>query len=115
MKYFQSLITFIAITSCLSINSASALTATQFQSICAASKSPCSDNPVIQAYVGGSLDLLAVLTEETVYLERIYCEDASSLFDVAKIIEYIQTHHQEYAEKNAMLLVVRYFEKHGEC
>lgn len=96
-------------------NKASALTMDQVAAICAAYDGECSEHPILQAYVGGALDLIAVLDEETDYLAEIYCKEPSDLFDVPAIIQYMGKHRVEYAERNAMLLVIRYLEEKGGC
>ncbi|MGL6162228.1 hypothetical protein [Microbulbifer sp.] len=94
---------------------ASALTMEQFSKICESSSGACSDHPVLQAYVGGALDLLATLDEETNYLEKLYCGEPKEVFDVPAIIRFMQEHGEQYDTRNAMLLLVRYFEKNGGC
>lgn len=94
---------------------APALTAAQFSSICDSAPGECSDHPTLQAYVGGALDLLATLDEETDYLDKLYCKEPKELFDVPAIIRFMQEHREGYAKRNAMLLVVRYFEEKGGC
>lgn len=95
--------------------SATALTVEQFSAICDSSPGECSDHPTLQAYVGGALDLLATLDEETEYLDTLYCAEPQTLFDVPTIIRFMEEHGEEYAKRNAMLLVVRYFEANGGC
>ena len=92
-----------------------ALTVEQFSSICQTVSGNCSDHPILQAYVGGALDLLATLDEETDHLEKLYCKEPKELFNVPVIIQFMQAHGDEYASRNAMLLVVRYFEEKGGC
>ncbi|WP_027328715.1 hypothetical protein [Marinimicrobium agarilyticum] len=94
---------------------ASALTVEQFSNICDSAPGECSDHPTLQAYVGGALDLIATLDEETKYLDTLYCRDPQTLFDVPTIIRFMQEHREGYTERNAMLLVVRYFEANGGC
>lgn len=96
-------------------DTSSALTADQFSAICDSAKVDCSEHPILQAYVGGALDLLAVLDEETDYLRSVYCVRPDRLFNVPAIIRYIEEHEEAYAAKNAMLLVVRYLEENGGC
>jgi hypothetical protein len=96
-------------------NSASALTMDQVAAICASHEGECSEHPILQAYVGGALDLIAMLDEETDYLGEIYCKEPSALFDVPAIIQYMGKHRVEYADRNAMLLVIRYLEEKGGC
>jgi len=105
----------IAAVSLLTPNTASSLTMKQFMSVCESSVTKCSENPILNAYVGGSLDTIAPLSEDTRYLKRFYCEDTSTLFDVKKIIGFMQEHQADYASKNAMLLVVRYLQENGGC
>ncbi len=92
-----------------------ALTMKQFSDICHTSPSECSDHPIIQAYVGGALDLLATLDEQTGYLGKVYCKETKSLFDVPAIIRFMEQRSEQYATDNAMLVLVRYFEEHGGC
>lgn len=92
----------------------SALTMSEFSRICG-SNQKCSANPILQAYVGGALDLLAMLDEETKYLQKFYCKKPKELFDVPQIIQYMELHQKEYTNKNAMLLVIRYLEEKGGC
>ncbi|MEM6485994.1 MAG: hypothetical protein AAF662_13555 [Pseudomonadota bacterium] len=92
-----------------------ALTTDQFFKICEAAKVTCSEHPILQAYIGGSLDFTAALSEETDYLSEPYCKDPKDLFKTTPIIEFMQEHRDEYSDKNAMLLVVRYFEVRGGC
>ena len=94
---------------------ASALTLNQFVSVCESSGQECSEHPLLNAYVGGALDLIAMLDEETDYLAEVYCRPAKELFDVPAIIRYMEKYRTEYADKNAMLVVIRYFEEHGGC
>lgn len=94
---------------------ASALSMKQFETICAAGAVECRQNPFLQSYVGGALDLIAMLDEETEYLGQVYCESPKTLFDVPTIIDYMLSHKEAYADKNAMLLLIRYLEEHGGC
>lgn len=100
---------------CLHIPSASALTMKQFSDICHSSADECSNHPIIQAYVGGALDLLATLDERTDYLEKLYCKNPKELFDVPIIIRFMAQRSEQYMQDNAMLVLVRYFEEHGAC
>ncbi len=92
-----------------------ALTMGQFASVCESYQGKCSDIPFLQAYVGGALDLVAMLDEETDYLDQIYCNEASDFFDVPEIIHFMLSHKEDYRDKNAMLLVIRYLEERGGC
>jgi len=115
MKHLIIFAAGIAAALLLALNTASSLTMNQFMRICESSLTKCPENPILNAYVGGSLDAIATLSEETRYLKKFYCEDTSTLFDVKKIIGFMQKHHADYASKNAMLLVVRYLEEYGGC
>lgn len=95
--------------------STQALTVQQFSDICASAPGECSELPVIQAYVGGALDLLATLDEQTEYLETLYCKEPQKLFDVAAIVRFMQQQPEQSANSNAMLLLIRYFEQNGGC
>ena len=94
---------------------ASALTVEQFQQICQSTPGECSGNGTLQAYVGGALDLLATLNDQTDYLNKLYCKQPTTLFDVSAIIRFMQAHSQAHDQQNAMLLMVRYFEQRGGC
>lgn len=94
---------------------ATALTLHQFVSACESAAVSCSEHPFLIAYVGGALDLIAVLDEETEYLGKVYCEPKDELFDVTAIIQYMEGLQIEYSDKNAMLVLIRYFEEHGGC
>lgn len=93
----------------------SALTMDQVAAMCASYQGECSEHPMLQAYVGGALDLIAMLDQETDYLGDVYCEEPSALFDVPAIIQYMGKNRVEYADRNAMLLVIRYLEEKGGC
>ena len=101
--------------SSLSSSPATALTMNQFASICESVQADCSEHPLLTAYVGGALDLIAMLDQETEYLAKVYCEPTEELFDVPTIIRYMETQQTEYADKNAMLVLIRYFEERGGC
>lgn len=94
---------------------AEALTVSGFMDLCKQSGRPCEEVPLLQAYVGGALDLIAVLHEETDYIQPVYCKDPRVLFDVATIIGFIENRREGYEQRNAMLLVVRFLEEHGGC
>ena len=94
---------------------APALTMNQFVSICESAETACSEHPLLHAYVGGALDLIAMLDEETDYLADVYCKPPRELFDVPAIIRYMEARQTDYANRNAMLLLIRYLEEHGGC
>ena len=99
----------------LHTTSATALTMKQVSNICHSSPGECSDHPIIRAYVGGALDLLAVLDEQTDYLGKVYCKRPTELFDVSAIIRFMEPRSEQYTTDNAMLVLVRYFEERGGC
>ncbi len=94
---------------------ATALTIQQFSDICDSSPNECSNNPILQAYVGGALDLLATLDEKTNYLEKMYCKEPKELFDVPAIIRFIAQRDEQQATDNAMLALVHYIKKWSGC
>ena len=94
---------------------AEALRVGEFMAICTQSGMACEDLPVLNAYVGGGLDLIAMLHEETDYIEPVYCKDPKALFDVRAIIRFIEEHHQGNEDKNAMLLMIKFLEVNGGC
>ncbi|MEE9346321.1 MAG: hypothetical protein V3U88_12015, partial [Methylococcales bacterium] len=67
-----------------------ALTMKQVSNICHSSPGECSDHPILRAYVGGALDLLATLDERTDYLGKVYCKKPKELFDVPAIIRFME-------------------------
>jgi len=99
----------------LTVPSASALTMGEFSDICQSAPVSCTEHPMIRAYVGGALDLLATLDEQTGYLDEIYCVDPSELFDVSTIIGFMARYREAYETRNAMLVLVRYLEQNGGC
>lgn len=92
-----------------------ALTTQQFSEICKSAPGKCSDLPIIQAYIGGALDLFATLDEKTEYLAPLYCKAPQVLFDIPAITRFVLEHQKQSADDNAMLVLIRYFEKHGGC
>jgi len=106
---------FVTVILTLYISSASAMTMKQFSEVCGASSGKCSDNPYVQAYVGGALDLIATLDERTDYLKKVYCKKPKELFDVPLIISYMEQRSKQYSKDNAMLVLVNYFEEYGGC
>ncbi len=108
-------ITFVTLLLTLHASSTSALTMKQVSEICHSYSGKCSDHPIIRAYVGGALDLIATLDERTDYLKKVYCKNPKQLFDVSTIIRYMEQRSKQYAKDNAMLVLVRYFEEHGGC
>lgn len=82
---------------------------------CEQAGAPCKDIPWVQAYIGGALDLIAMLDEETEYLAEVYCKSPDVLFDVAGILDYVEQNRVGNGGKNAMMLVIRFFEEYGGC
>jgi hypothetical protein len=112
----NSLLPFTIVTMALLYSTSTlALTVEQFSKICDSAPGKCSDHPVVQAYVGGALDMLATLDEETDFLTKLYCKKPQELFYVPAIIHFMQTNSAGYAKRNAMVLVVRYTEENGGC
>lgn len=107
--------TLVALLLPLHMPGANALTMEQFSNICKSSPGECSDHPLLQAYVGGALDLLATLDERTDYLHTVYCKTPKELFDVPAIIRFMEQQSEPHSSDNAMLMLVRYIEKNGGC
>lgn len=103
------------IVSLLISTTVTALTMGDFIAICESNEKNCTEQPMLNAYVGGSLDLIAVLHEETDYLDTIYCKDPRELFNVEAIIQFMELHQDDYNDRNAMLLVIRYLEENSGC
>lgn len=87
----------------------------QFAQACQAYAGDCANSPFLQAYIGGALDLVAMLDEETAYLDKIYCREPSEFFDAPTIIRYVMEHKKGNGGRNVMLLVIRYLEEKGVC
>lgn len=96
-------------------NPTHALTVQQFKDACAMQETSCGEHPVLNAYIGGALDLVAGLQEETDYLSNLYCKQPEELFDIKKITQFIEQSETQHDNKNAMLLLVAYFEQLGGC
>ena len=92
-----------------------ALNVSDFMAICAQAGGKCEEVPILQAYIGGALDLVAMLHEETDYVKPIYCKDTRLLFDVPAIIKFIEDNQAGNEKKNAMMLMIRFLEKYGGC
>ncbi|MBX2847046.1 MAG: hypothetical protein KTR16_01905 [Acidiferrobacterales bacterium] len=99
----------------VSFNQAHALTVQQFKEACIAQGPSCESHPILNAYIGGALDLLAGLQEQTSYLATVYCDEPEKIFDINKIINFIQNSDVEHNNENAMLRLVAYFEENGGC
>ncbi len=115
MKTRLLVITLVSLLFTLHASSATALTMKQVSEICHSSPGKCSNHPIIRAYVGGALDLIATLDERTDYLKKVYCKKPKELFDVPRIIRFMEQRSKQYAKDNAMLVLVRYLEEHGGC
>ena len=112
----KTLISFaLFITACAWAPGAQALRVSQFMAICQEAGMPCKDVPILNAYIGGGLDLIAGLHEDTDYVRPIYCKDTKQLFDVAAIIGFIEKNHDGNEDKNTMLLLVKFLETYGDC
>ncbi|MEM6710258.1 MAG: hypothetical protein AAF648_15870 [Pseudomonadota bacterium] len=83
--------------------------------ICESAEAACESVPVLNAYVGGALDFVAVLAEQTEYLEPVYCRSPREFFDVAAIIRFVVDRQAGNEARNAMALMLRYLEVEGGC
>jgi len=108
--FFSTLVFFL-----MQAPNASALTMKEVYYICQSTPGDCSENQIVKAYVGGALDLIITLDEKTDYLKKVYCKNPKSLMNVTNIIHYMGKNSNQYADDNAMLVVIRYFEEHGGC
>ncbi|MEM1403054.1 MAG: hypothetical protein AAGG55_06975 [Pseudomonadota bacterium] len=90
-----------------------ALTMNDIVTFCESYQGECDSSPFLQAYVGGAMDLVAMLDEETDYLDKIYCSDPKDFFDTGRIIRYMRSNASDEGDENAMLLFVRFLEEHG--
>lgn len=94
-----------------------ALTTQQLLDACAANNKPCHELPFANAYVGGALDLLGSLKDSGKLNMSFSCTSTAELFNVKRIFRYIEEQHShsadKFADKNAMLLVIKYMEERG--
>lgn len=95
--------------------SAEPLRVSEFVAICEKAGRECVEIPALRAYVGGALDLVAMLHEETDYVDGIYSKDPELLFDDPAIIRFIEEDEAGNEERDAMLLVIRFLETYGGC
>lgn len=86
-----------------------------FNKICNASPVPCDEHPILQAYVGGALDLVATLDEKTDRLQPIYCKPTGELFDVSAMIWFMLETDRHNADDNAMVSLITYLKEKGGC
>jgi hypothetical protein len=116
MKALNYILISLVVTFMTFINSkAHALSIDQFKAICSSSTQTCVEHPLLQAYVGGALDMVASLTEQTSYLKPFYCREPQDIFDVPSIISYMLTEPYVNGDHNARVLVIRYIEVKGAC
>ncbi len=116
MQVFRHSVVFVALTALLLAPGRSeALSVDELLDACEQTGAPCKDIPWVQAYIGGALDLIAMLDEETEYLDQVYCKSPEDLFDVPGILGYIERNRTGNGGKNAMLLVIQFFEEYGGC
>ena len=116
--YINKKLTFIVLSLLLllPVSKVTALTTEEFSRICQGFSGKCTEQPALNAYVGGALDLIATLNEKTDYLnKKVYCGNPNDIFDVPKIIEFMLKHSEQYAKENAMLVFIKYFEYQGGC
>ena len=97
------------------VPTAKALSTEEFINICHVYEGECRDHPVLRAYIGGALDLLATLSERTDHLKTLYCKKPKVLFDVPLIIQFIEEQGANHSDENAMWVLLKYFEAHGGC
>ncbi len=97
------------------MSQASALTAIEFSNICKTVEGECSQHPILNAYVGGALDLIASLQEQDLTATKVYCKEPKEIFNVPRIISYMDEHSHLRAKQNAMVLLINYFEEFGGC
>ena len=96
-------------------HSANALTIEEFKKACHDFNEDCASHPILNAYIGGALDLVASLQEETHYVKKLYCHQSEQLFDIKNIIKFVENTSSEHNHRNAMLGLIFYFEENGAC
>ena len=116
MQAFRLTVVLSLLVAGLSVSERSnALSVDELLGACAQIGAPCKDIPWVQAYIGGALDLIAMLDEETDYLQQVYCKSPEELFDVPRILNFVEEHRKGNGQKNAMMLFIQYFEEYGGC
>jgi hypothetical protein len=97
-------------------NAANALSVSQFSQLCSQAKpQKCHEVPLVRAYVGGALDMVASLQESKALATDLVCRPPEDLFEVEQIITYMEKNASEDNKQNAMYLVINYIQKHGGC
>ena len=116
MKRINLLTLLIGLLTLLPIASAHSLTVKEFSNICNQYSGDCHELPIVNAYIGGAMDLIATLDEKTDYFPtKIYCTDPREIFDGKEIVDFILTNDHVLPAENAMLSFIKYFEINGGC
>jgi len=95
-------------------STAKALDVEQFNQLCDLKQQ--SRSQLCNVYLGGALDAIAVLNDEAkANYKPLYCVHESEVFDMDKIIQFVQSQPSAMRNKNAILPVVEFLKRHGEC
>lgn len=110
MKLQLALLIFLFLTS----GQSSALTTKELLNVCYLNSQPCHALPFANAYIGGALDLLGALNENELLNIELSCASSTQIFNVKRILKYMEANQNTYEDKNAMLLLIKYL-KEEDC
>lgn len=109
MKFFATLLILFTLNT-----PANALTTGELLDACAAKGRSCDQLPFANIYIGGALDLLGTLNEKKQLKVPVLCSTNKDIFDVKRILQYMEKNREGYNDRNAMHIVIKYFEE-AEC
>lgn len=93
---------------------AKAIDIEQFNQICTLEQQ--SRSQFCRIYLGGALDAIAVLNDKAKSQNRpLYCVSESDIFDMERIIQFVQSQPSALNNKNAILPVVEFLKRNGGC
>ncbi len=92
-----------------------ALTTWEFLQLCDDTAGACAEQPVVQLYLGGAMDALAVVNETALQKRPLYCLPERQLFDMHRIFAHIAENQQRFRQRNVMHAMLDYLRLHGGC
>ena len=95
---------------------AQALRTGEFLALCGDVLAACAEQPVVQLYLGGALDALALVNETaSARKQPLYCLPERQLFDMSRIVAHVVANRRKFEDKNAMTGVIDYLRAYGGC
>jgi len=92
-----------------------ALTLAQFNAICADQPVPCTQHPALHAYIGGAIDLLVAMRQNSDYLSPMTCALTPQHLDVNTIITFMTEYEPQSPERDAMAVLLEYLQAELPC